>query len=215
MTDFSLINANVDWNLGAKLEILDEHSQFYAVNFNRIINNKIHSVIEKCDFSPFTWYKTNYTFRIKWQIKIWGWRNKPILVYQNTYDETNQNICLHFVSDVYESHCLWFNMAKLLSLQNHFNLHIISKYANRLSEKFSDSTVKFHDNTYDYESIIKTNNIYATYVIDRKEIVTKSANHWETETVYLNHSKSAKTWDHPIDWFDLNDEQLFKNLMDI
>jgi hypothetical protein len=195
------------------LEILDDKFQVYAINFNQKIDGKWCSIHEQCDFKPFCFFKSNFTFRIPWKVKAWGFENRLIQVYESTYDETNKNICIYFINDNYEAHESWYNKSVKLSKDNHFNLFIISKFANRLAEKYKDNNVRIFNSVNSLDLFEVDNSIYATYTIDRKEILTRTSNWWNSEQIFLNHSKAYKTWDHPRDWIGMNHNEIFNNIM--
>lgn len=213
--DFSLINATVDWCNGPRFDLLDEKYPVYALNFNQFIDNKWCSIHEHCEFKPFYYYKSNFTSRIKWKIKAWAFQENIVQVFEETYDETNKNICLQLNNDNYKSHELWFDKSVKLSRECNFNLFIISKFADRLQKNFFNFPVEIHSHIDSFDDFKKSENIYANYVIDRKEILTKTANWWETNKIFINHSKIFASWDHQQDWIGMNDEQIYNNIMDI
>lgn len=215
MSDFSLIKANVDWCNGPTFEILDNTFPFYAINFNQKIKNNWCSVHESCNFKPFSYFKTNFKFRIKWQIKAWGFTDNIVQVFEETYNETNKNICIKLNSDNYADHKLWCLKSIKLSNNCNFNLFIISKFANRLKIEFKNGPVRFFNQVDNFEIFKHKEKIYAVYNIDRKEILTHTANWWETGLIFINHSRAVKSWHHPQDWVGMTSEEIYNNIMDI
>jgi hypothetical protein len=215
MKDFSSINAIVNWNRGPKIDIQDSSCSSFAVNINQLINNKWCALHQDCNFKPFHFFKSNFTFRSKWKIKIWKWDNSLIQVFESTYDETNKNICIHFKHDSYEVHKLWLLKSIKLSTDCNFILHVTSKFASRLKHDFKNTSVFIHSKTEDYERFEKDYNIYASYIIDRKEILTKTGDWWESDAIFLNHASISKSWDHKRDWIGMNDEEIYNNIIGI
>jgi hypothetical protein len=215
MADFSSINATVNWNRGPRIDVYDSSCNYFALNINQLINNKWCSIHEDCNFKPFHFFKSNFRFRATWKIKIWKWEDSLIQVFESTYDETNKNICIHFKGDNYEAHKLWLLKSIKLSIDYEFILHVTSKFASRLKNDFKNASVSIHSEIKDYESFEKKYAIYASYIIDRKEILTKTANWWESDSIFLNHSFVAKSWDHKRDWIGMNDEEIYNNIIGI
>lgn len=215
MNDFNLINASVDWCEGPRLDLNDDRYPVYAVNFNQKIKNNWCSIHENYNFKPFCYFKSNFKFRIQWKIKIWGFDENIVQVFENTYDEKNKNICLQFNGDIYKSHKLWLEKSIKLSKQCNFNLYVISKFSDRLKKDFITSRFKSYNLIEDLNSFKISENIYAKYTIDRKEILTKTEDWWQTGKIFVNHSRPAISWDHPEDWIGMSDEQIYNNIMDI
>lgn len=215
MNDFSLINATVDWCCGPRLDIKDNSYSVYAINFNQKIRNDWCSIHEQNYFKPFFFFKSNFRFRIKWQIKAWAYSNDLIQVMQKTYDETNKNICLNFNNDSYESHKLWYNKSIKLSKENNFNLFIISKFEDRLRKDIVDPQCRIIKSIDDFEFFKSKNNIYAYYNIGRNEMLTFTEDWWHSGKIFVNHSRLISSWDHPQDWLGMNDEEIYNNIMDI
>ena len=215
MNDFSLIKACVDWCEGPKFDIFDNSYPYYAINFNQKIKNNWCSVHEKCDFKPFSYFKTNFKFRIKWQIKAWGFSDNLVQVFQETYNENNKNICIKLNSDNYADHKTWCLKSIKLSKDCNFNLYIVSKFMNRLKLDFLNSDINFFNSIDNLESFKNKENIYAIYTIDRKEILTNTANWWESGLIFINHSRPIKSWHHPEDWIGMNAEEIYNSIMDI
>lgn len=215
MSDFSLINASVNWVNGPRLDILDDTYPFYAVNFNQKIKNEWCSIHESCNFAPFTFYKSNFKFRAEWKIKIWGFKNDLIQLAELTYKEKNKNIAIILKGDSYEDHKKWLLKSIKLSKECGFILYLISKFAIRLKKDFSKFSIYIHEHTNDIEKFYTDNSIYASYSIDRKEILTNTGNWWESGQIFINHSKLITSWDHPNDWNGMNSEQIYNNIMNL
>ena len=90
-----------------------------------------------------------------------------------------------------------------------------SKFASRLKHDFKNTSVFIHSKTEDYERFEKYYNIYASYIIDRKEILTKTGDWWESDAIFLNHASISKSWDHKRDWIGMNDEEIYNNIIGI
>ena len=213
MNDFNLIKASVNWCGGPRLEINDDRYPVYAVNFNQKIKNKWCSIQEICEFKPFNYHFLNFRFRIQWKIKIWGFHNDLIQLSEFTYSEKNKNIAIILKGDDYEDHKIWLLKSIELSKKYEFIPYIVSKFANRLKKDFSNFSIYIHEYTNDIQNFYSKNQIYASYTIDRKEILTNTADWWETGQIFMNHSRLIKSWDHPCDWNGMNSEQIFNDIM--
>lgn len=213
--DFTYIDNYISWCRGPELHILDTSCSSYAFAFNQYINNQWCNVHSSHDFKSNYFHKSNYKYRIKWQIKVWKWTDRLVQVLQSTYDEKNKNICLSFKHDDYEAHKSWFIKSVKLSLDNHFSLYIISKFSTRLKKEFRNYPVFLIDNVDDLSKFEEDNQIYASYIIDRHELLTKSGWDWHSNKIFLNHTNPSTSWDHPDDWLGKNYDQIYNNIMGI
>jgi hypothetical protein len=84
-----------------------------------------------------------------------------------------------------------------------------------LKNDFKNIFIFIHPEIKDYENFEKNNDIYASYIIDRKEILTKTANWWESDMIFINHGFAVKSWDHRRDWIGMNDEEIYNNIIGI
>lgn len=213
MKNFQFFDSHINWCRGPELHIYDSSCQNYAVAFNQFINNQWCNIHSFFDFKPNIFFKTNYKYRIKWQIKVWKYTDSLIQVLEETYDETNKNICLIFKNDDYEAHKSWFIKSVKLQLENRFNLFIISKFHDRLKKDFRNYHAFISDISENISIFEQENNIYATYIIDRNELLAKGGIDWNSDKIFLNHTNPSRSWDHPNDWLGKTYDQIYDDII--
>ena len=213
MEDFSKINANITFNVGPKIEVLDNHSPVYLIEYYEWFNNDWALIYTNHNIKPFHWFKHNKAFRTKWQIKIWGVENElPVLLTQHTYNEENKNVLLKFEYPSYKIHKAWFEKAIKYMEKTGVNLFIESKYAEKLKNEF-DTNITLINKTDNFDGFINLNQIYATYEIFRHEIQSKSFNWWESDGIFENHANHYKSFQHRNDWIKFSNEELIDDIL--
>jgi len=202
------INSSIHFNGGPTVDILDNHSPKYLVEFYENLGSDWSLVHSMHDIRPFHFYAYNRKFRTNWRIKVWGWEDKPVLVLDHIYDETNQNILLVFEHNNYNVQRVWLDTAIKYRDKHRCNLSIRSKFYDRFKKEFKNTQISFYDMT---ENINKT--FYATYKVKKFDIQSQTANFWESELIYENHSMAYKTWDIPVDWVTISNEKIIDYIL--
>jgi len=213
MEDIKLINCNCNFINGPLIEVLDEHSENYIIEFYERLGDEWGLIFTNHTFKPFTWFRHLRKFRTKWRIKVWGIENeKPVLLFQHTYDENNKKILLRFDSPVFQTHLTW--LFKTNKFSESFNCKIIieSKFKDRL-EKSYKTNCEFIEKINDLNQFCEENEIYASYKIGRSDIQSNTWNFWESNGIFENHTQHHDSWDHPSDWIKFRDEDLFENIL--
>ena len=213
MEDFSKINANITFNVGPKIEVLDNHSPVYLIEYYEWFNNDWALIYTNHNIKPFHWFKHNKAFRTKWRIKIWGLDNDlPILLTQHTYNEVGKNILLRFDYPSYKVQKVWFEKSIKFMADTNSKIYVESKYANQLREDFESKIVVLNKIS-DYDLFLNFNEIYATYEIQRHEIQSSSFNWWESDAIFENHADHYKSYYHPNDWIKLSNDELIDDIL--
>lgn len=198
------INAKCTFNLGPRVEILDNFCHSYLVEYYESLGNDWALVHSWHDVKAFNWYLYNRKFRTKWKIKIWGWeKDFPVLVLEHLYCEENQNVAFLFEHHNYEVNKEWARRAIEFRNKERCHLVISSKFWERLTEEFRNERVRF------VPDLCEEKNLYATYEIKRHDIQTSTESWWESDVIYENHSKAYKSWYIPIDWVSISNEEIF------
>ena len=202
------INSSIHFNGGPTVDILDNHSPKYLVEFYENLGSDWSLVHSMHDIRPFHFYAYKRKFRTNWRIKVWGWEDKPVLVLDHIYDETNQNILLVFEHNNYNVQRVWLDTAIKYRDKHRCNLSIRSKFYDRFKKEFKNTQISFYDMT---ENIYKT--FYATYKVKKFDIQSQTANFWESELIYENHSMAYKTWEIPVDWVTIPNEKIIDYIL--
>lgn len=202
------INSSIHFNGGPTVDILDNHSPKYLVEFYENLGSDWSLVHSMHDIRPFHFYAYKRKFRTNWRIKVWGWEDKPVLVLDHIYDETNQNILLVFEHNNYNVQRVWLDTAIKYRDKHRCNLSIRSKFYDRFKKEFNNTQISFYDMT---ENINKT--FYATYKVKKFDIQSQTANFWESELIYENHSMAYKTWEIPVDWVTIPNEKIIDYIL--
>lgn len=202
------INSSIHFNGGPTIDILDNHSPKYLVEFYENLGSDWSLVHSMHDIKPFHFYAYKRKFRTNWRVKVWGWENKPVLVLDHIYNETNQNILLVFEHNNYNVQRIWLDTAIKYRDKHRCNLSIRSKFYDRFKKEFKSTQISFYDMT---ENINKT--FYATYKVKKFDIQSQTANFWESELIYENHSMAYKTWEIPVDWVTIPNEKIIDYIL--
>ena len=203
------INVNLSFNNGPVVDILDNHSPKYLVEFYENLGNDWALVHSMHNILPFHFYGYNRKFRTDWRIKVWGWENlKPVLLVDYIYNEVDKNILLVFEHNNYNTQRVWLNSAITFRDKNRCELLIKSKFKDRLKDDFKNQKITFYDLN---ENIDKE--IYATYKIKKFDIQSQTANFWESDLIFENHSKAYKNWNIPVDWVTIPNEKIIDYIL--
>lgn len=189
---------------GPRVDVNDEHSDSYLVEFYENHGSDWALVHSWFDLKPFHFYRYRRFFRCKWKISVWGWENdSPSLVYEHIYNETGKNVCLDFLHNNFQVQKAWTKKAIDFRDRTRCNLIIQSKFCERLSKEFYNSRITFVENYSDSDSL------YARYSIKKQNIPATSENQNESELVFENHSLAFKSWYIPVDWIEISNEEIF------
>lgn len=199
------INATCTFNFGPKVEILDDFSPYYLIEYYENLGTDWSLVHSAHDLRPYHFYLYKRKFRTKWKILVWGWENDaPVLVLEHIYSENDQKVAFIFEHTNYEVIKDWTRQAIEFRNKTRCHLFIKSKFWQRLTDDFCYERVKF------MSDLEKEEDLYATYEIKKHDIQTSTANWWESDLIYENHSKAYKSWDIPIDWVSISNGEIFK-----
>lgn len=198
------IAAKVNFNDGPLVDVSDDHSSWYIVEFYEKLGNDWGLVHSCHDLKPFHFYKYARKFRTKWKIRVWGWENeKPDLVYEHIYNEEGKNVGLRFKHNSYKVQRAWTAKAIDFRKKNQCNLFIESKFSERLKDEFYVTGVEF------VGSLDKLNtDLYSCFSIEKSDIQTNTESWWESDLIWENHAKAYKSWRIPIDWVSIPNEEV-------
>lgn len=136
MQDFSLINYKINFHEGCKVEILDDHSDNYVLEFYEKDNYSHDWLLLKGfhEHPKYSWFFFSpKRFAIKWKINIFGWENDNLKhLVQHTYSHYNKNILLYFTSDSIQEQKEWIRYIKDMVNDYNCNITIITKDYNKL-----------------------------------------------------------------------------------
>lgn len=207
----------VSFIYGPRVNLLSNHSKKYLVEFYERFGEDWALVHTEHKMSPFTWFEYLRHFRTEWRIKIWGWKDKPVLLADHTYNEQDKKVYLHFESNRFDVHLNWFMKAKQFAAQTGAQLIIESRFKDRLQNTVqAGSNIILVDKMKDRserDQYIQHNDVYAMYFIGRKDIQSRAQNWWESGAIFVNHGRHYKSFDHPVDWVSMPDEQLFESIL--
>lgn len=209
-------NYDVSFIYGPRVDLLSHHSKKYLIEFYERFGEDWALVHTEHRMDPFTWFAYVRNFRTEWRIKIWGWRDKPVLLADHTYNEQDRKVYLHFESNRFDVQLNWLMKAKQFASETGAQLIIETKFKQRLQSTLPVGVnISLVDKTdkVSRELYISQNGIYAMYFIGRKDIQSKAQNWWESDGIFENHGRHYKSFDHPVDWVSIPDEQLFESIL--
>lgn len=213
MKDFADISCKITFNRGPKIEIFDNHSPIYLIEFYEKFGEDWALIYSDHNFKPYHWFKHNKAFRSHWKIKIWGMKDElPILLAQHTYNEKNKNVLLRFEFPSYKVQKNWFEKSITYQQESGCNLFVESRYHEELRRDFNTNVIVVKPFS-DYDSFINQYNIYASYEISRHEIQSSAFDWWESGAIFENHAHHYKSFDHPNDWIKLPNEELIDDIL--
>lgn len=203
------INAKVNFINGPCIDVLDNHSALYNIEFYEKLGQEWGIVHTWHEHKPFHYYTYLRKFRTKWKIKVWGWENeKPELLYEHIYNEIDKNVGLTFKHNSYAVQKAWTLKAIKFKTKNQCNLFIESKFSDRLKDEFRGSEVNFYSSI-DRDSI----DFYACYIIEKSDIQINTENWWESDLIWEGHAKAFKSWKIPIDWVTIPNEDIIEVIL--
>lgn len=202
------INVMVSFNDGPRVDIIDNHSKKYLLEYYENLGDDWSVVHTVHDMKPYHFYGYNRKFRTNWRIKIWGWENKPVLLFDHIYDERDKDILLVFNHNNYNVQKKWLDYAINHRNKFRYNLSVQSKFSNRLKDDYFNKNINFFD-----VSENPNVNFYATYKIKKFDIQSQTANLWESGLIFENHGMAYKTWDIPIDWVSIPNEKIIEYIL--
>jgi hypothetical protein len=215
MKDFSNIPISINFIGGAFVDIQDSSSEKYLIEY---YENTGHgwSLVSYNVIHCYTWFKyVAKQFRVNWKIKIYGWyNNKVIQVSEHTYNETDENVLLRLKTDSYEECLEWFNLSVQFKKNTGCNLHIYSKFNDRLKSHNKLPEIIFED----IEPTVSNfpTKYYADYAIDRHHLLHLSYGEWGSGWVlYQNHTEPNVSYHHRNDWLKMTSKQLFNDIMNL
>lgn len=214
MEDFEKIKVDVNFVDGPRVEILDEHSQEYLVEFYEKLGDEWALVYANHQgHRPFTWFSYLRKFRTNWRIKVWGMENNlPVLLYQHTYNESGKNILLRFDHDSYKISLEWLRKAEQFKKNTGSFVLVESKFAERLRKDYSGGiTIIGKQN--DVRDFCNRNRIYASFEIGKHDIQSNMWDFWESKGIFENHSSYYDSWHHPHNWIGLRNENIFDDIL--
>jgi len=213
MEDINNINAISTFIMGPKIDVFDNHSEIYLVEFYEKLGTEWALVKSIHDYKPFTWFQYNRTFRTQWQIRVYGLENElPKLVYQHTYNETNKNVLITFDEPNYDVQLKWLIKVDGFAKKFNCNVTVDTQFKERLKKNVVTS-VKLIDKIKNYNEYTSNENIYAHYNIGKRDIQSKSWEWWESGGIFENHSKHYISWDYPDNWIKFANEDLIDNIL--
>jgi hypothetical protein len=215
MKNFCNIPININFNGGAFVEIQDSSSEKYLIEFYENTGYGWSLVSNEITYQ-YSWFKyVAKQFRVNWKIKVYAWyENNVVQVCEHTYNEMDENILLKLKTDSYEECLEWFNLSLQHKKNTGCNLHIYSKFNNRLKLINKSSEIIFEDKD---EVVNNTNTkFYASYSIDRHHFAHLSYGEWGTGwSLYQNHTEPNVSYHHRNDWLKMNSKQLFNDIMNL
>lgn len=204
MDSVKKIEAVSTFIFGPTVDVNDDHSDSYLVEFYENHGDDWSLVHSWFDLKPFHFYGYNRFFRCKWKICVWGWENEsPCLVYEHIYDETGKDVCLEFHHSNYQVQKSWSKKAISFRNRTRCNLIIESKFWERLTNEFYDSRITFVKHQPHFDSL------YARYSIKKHNIPASSENLNESELIFDNHARAFKSWHMPVDWISISNDEIF------
>ena len=196
---------------GPCIHVLDGQSEFYLVEIFEKIGNS-WGVVNTChDIKPFHYYKYARRFRTDWKVAVWGWENEtPVKIFEHVFDEKGKNVLLKFVDYSFNVQSKWVRSAFLYREKTGCNLIIETKFKDRLIDEFGENICDF---VFPGESQIE--DLYASFEIKKFDIQSRSESWWESDLIFENHAKAYKTWDIPVDWVSIPNEDIIKYILGI
>ena len=210
-SDFSIINATVDYRNRAKITISDTAYDMYLVQVYIYYNNEWIIYHEEGYAINGYFFHAHTTIRHKWKFMVYGFDNDNIkLLLQNTYSEKNKNIL--FIFDTESSNIENEYVRKSLKFEkdNKCTIFIKSKFYNKLRKSFPD-----FNRIFDIQDTLDCN-IYAAYTITQNEIATKKFDiEFNNNKFILQHGGGLSniTHNHRENWMEYSQEDVFDDII--
>ena len=220
MEDFSLINSKINFHEGCIVDILDDHSENYLIEFLEKDNYskdwllvKGYHGIPKYNFLVFSPKK----FAVNWRVNIYGWENEKLKhLTQYTYTHYNKNILLHFKSDSIKEQKVWIDYLLEMVTKYNCNITVVSKDSSRLfspNSKISivNSPPQDYKINFDSSYVIGLTTQYSDF------ISTPDITYFPSE-MRLNNANSGNYFEnrsHKIDLTNADPKTIIKNILDI
>lgn len=217
MEDFSLIEHQIRFHQGCRVDIWDDHSETYLLEFYEK-EGKDWALVQSFHTIPkFSFYHlTAKKFSTEWQVRISGWENngvKPLVVH--TYSHYNKNILLILESDRYKDHFLWVDSAASMKRKYNCSITVVSKFKTRMREQTNVTVLEEIPKNYESD-------FYSSFVIGRdnsisqfKEIFSISYLPKTLGSPLTNGSSPYYSSSHRNNFIRMSPEEIFKDIMNI
>lgn len=217
MEDFSLIDHQIRFHKGCRVDIWDGHSETYLLEFYEK-EGKDWALIQAFHTVPkFSFYHlTVKKFSIDWQIRISGWENngvKPLVVH--TYSHNNKNILLILESDRYKDHLLWRDCAVSMKRKYNCSITVVSKFKERMKGETNVTVVEEIPKNYEED-------FYSSFVIGRdnsisqfNEIFSISYLPVTLGSPLTNGSNPYYSSSHRNNFIRMSPEEIFKDITNV
>ena len=217
MEDVSLINHQIKFHDGCRVDIWDHHSDTYLLEFYEREGND-WSLIQAFHTVPkFSYYHLMIKkFSIDWQVRISGWEDDQIkTLVVHTYSHYNKNILLIFDSDRYKDHLSWLNCAEDMVEKFNCSVAVVSRFKERLNREANVSILSEIPQNYEEEFyssfIIGVNNTMSQF----NEIFSVSYLPKSFNSPLTNGSNPYYSSNHKNNFIKMTPEELFKDIMNL
>ena len=217
MEDVSLIEHQIRFHEGCRVDIWDHHSDTYLLEFYEKEDGD-WSLIQSFHTVPkFSYYHFMVKkFSIDWQVRISGWEDnqiKPLVVH--TYSHYNKNILLIFDSDRYKDHISWMNSVVAMKRKFNCSVTVVSRFKERLTKEInvpilSEIPKNYMEEYYSSFTIGINNSISQFNEIFSISYLPKNFN-----SPLTNGSNPYYSSYHKNNFIKMTPEELFKDIMNI
>lgn len=217
MEDISLIEHRIRFHQGCRVDIWDNHSENYLLEFYEREGEEWGLVQSFHTVSKFSFYHLMVKkFSTEWQVRISGWEDekiKPLVIH--TYTHKEKDILLVFDSDSFEEHKVWISLASEMEKSYNCRLTVVSRFHNRFKESSKVDIVSEIPDNY-------TENFYSSFVIGRcnsisqfNEIFSISYMPKSLDLPLTNGSNPYYSSYHRNNFIRMTSEELFKDIMNL
>lgn len=135
MEDISLIEHQIRFHNGCRVDIWDSHSDNYLLEFYEKDGEDWGLVQSFHDIPKFSFYHfMAKRFSLNWQIRISGWEDNDIkTLVVHTYSHFNKNILLVFESDRFKDHTEWLDQCVIMKKKYNCSITVVSRFKSRLT----------------------------------------------------------------------------------
>lgn len=205
--DFSLVNAEVSFLNGPRIQINDSKYSVYLVQLFTYYAGEWIINYEDSNFAPFNWYKSAHTKRQKWRFKVFAFDGDSLrLVLQQTYNEKNKNVEFVLDSEGSKYDKVYIEKAISFAKENECNIFIKTKFYKKLRQDFPH-----------FKNILSPDvilpDVYASYNIKRHEIESKRHDMWYTNKLWIDRARSDISVDHHENWTEYQQENVFDDII--